>query len=300
MSFLPIEPYLVELLRALAQEKCEIVIAGGLGIYLKRRWVAREMERAGRRGRFDPLPLPDARATEDIDAFLSLDVFALPMRASFRDVLAQLGYIPRTNYYQFKKPMRSDPEAFVLLDLLAPLAAREGIKSSKPPRIGPSDNHVSHPNARLHAHVTPEAFAVSYSPQELLFVGPTPEGIEFSGVVRVPHPFASLCMKIKAAHDHERTPPELRAPRKRGEKHATDVYLLVAMLNEAEHEQTEAFVRRFWDHQEFVEIRQAVLALFQTPEHPGCLVIERNTRGPIDLANFSAAILELFAPEHTA
>jgi hypothetical protein len=37
VSYLPIEPYLIELLHTMSAEDCRIVIAGGLGIYLKRR-----------------------------------------------------------------------------------------------------------------------------------------------------------------------------------------------------------------------------------------------------------------------
>jgi hypothetical protein len=185
-SYLPIERYLIELLHAMAAENCVIVIAGGLGIYLKHRRVVHEMEHAQRKGLFDPLPLPDARATDDIDAFLSLDVFMMPMRASFRGVLARLGYTPRTDYYQFKKQMTPDSSLEVLLDLLAPHEERDGIKT-KPPRIGPADNQDFPPDLRLHAHVTPEAFAIDHGLQELELSGRTPDGQEFNGFVRIPH-----------------------------------------------------------------------------------------------------------------
>jgi hypothetical protein len=253
------------------------------------------MEHAQRKGLFDPLPLPDARATEDIDAFLSLDIFALPMRASFRGALTRLGYTPRTHYYQFQKSTASNPSFTVLLDLLAPLDVRDGIKT-KPPRIGPVDNQDSPPEQRLHAHVTPEAFAIEHGCQELALVGQTPDGHEFNGVVHIPHPFASLCMKIKAAHDHERTPIEQRLPRKRGEKHAPDVYLLMAMLNETEFDQVAAYVQRFRAHPQFIEIQQAARALFETPNHPGCRTIENNIRDALDLGKFCAAMGELFGP----
>lgn len=62
MSPLPIESYLVELLRRMEQAALRPIIAGGLGIYLKRRWVVEQIESFGRRSRSSTIP--EARATD--------------------------------------------------------------------------------------------------------------------------------------------------------------------------------------------------------------------------------------------
>jgi hypothetical protein len=104
-------------------------------------------------------------------------------------------------------------------------------------------------------------------------------------------------MKIKAAYDHERTPITQRVPRKRGEKHAPDVYLLMAMLNDVEFDQVAAYVEQFREHPHFVEIQRAALMLFKRPSDPGCLTIEKNIRSTLDFDRFCAAISELFGPD---
>lgn len=69
MSFLPIEPYLIELIVRMDAEHVSLIIAGGLGIYIKRRWVQAQVEAGDRTNLFDSLP--DARATDDIDALVT-------------------------------------------------------------------------------------------------------------------------------------------------------------------------------------------------------------------------------------
>lgn len=57
MSPTVIEQHLIELLRRMTAQQFELTIAGGLGIYLKRRWI----EQTGHETIFEALP--DARAT---------------------------------------------------------------------------------------------------------------------------------------------------------------------------------------------------------------------------------------------
>ncbi len=145
---------------------------------------------------------------------------------------------------------------------------------------------------RLHAFATPEAFAIDERPQALPLRGLTPRGEIYDGVVRVPHPFASLCMKIKAAADFEHAPVADRKPR--GQKHAQDVYLLLAMLSEEEWDQSHELRVRFGDHPELQSIRAAVTEFFAGPEQPGCFTIRRTTNDA-DIDRFSQLIRELFA-----
>ena len=52
------------------------------------------------------MPLPDARATDDIDSFLALEIFTRNEVERFRSVLDGLGYTAteKGKYLQFTKP----------------------------------------------------------------------------------------------------------------------------------------------------------------------------------------------------
>lgn len=298
MSYLVIEPSLIELLRHAEQSNVRLVVAGGLGIYLKRRWVVLQIEEHGRKSLFSSFP--DARTTEDIDAFLSLQIFERPARATFRAMLRKLGYSPRTNYYQFDKPLDGASEAKVVLDLLAPRGTGPNIKNNKPPRIGPKDNRDSPPDEQLHAHETPEAFAIECGPQELSLTWHDPHGDIHAYKVTVPHPFASLCMKVKAAYDYQFGPAEKR--KKDGHKHAFDVYLLTAMLSPDEYEESRNYARQHSNLPEFTQICRATRELFQTPHHPGCVTVMDENDGPRNLIDdalfprFCDVVCKLFEP----
>lgn len=289
MSYLPVEPYLIELLHGLSREKIEPIIVGGLGVYLKRRWVQEEIE-AGRR---DALiaPIPDARATDDIDAFLRLEVLFHPERADFRRVLTECGYVARKEYIQFERPTE-DPKRKVILDLLA-LPVRDPrvkvVNNSRPRRMGERNQKTDPP--MLHAYPTPEAFAVEDRVQLIPLHGRGPGGLEVAGEVRVPHPFAALCMKIRAAADHERTPPaEQKA---RGHKHARDVYLLVAMLSPDEAEECDELRRRYRDHPEFQKLCRERGEFFAASGSPGCVTLTRSVPDAA-LDRFIGVVSELF------
>jgi hypothetical protein len=297
MSFLPIEPYLIELIERMERDGISLILAGGLGIYLKHRWVLEQLEAGRRKSLFDVVP--DARATDDIDAFFQLQVYFQPTRSEFRQSLTELGYRPYLDYLIFEKPLPDDGERKIGLDLLAPLSDDPRLKADKPGkpgklrRLGPVDNKQSPPDERLHAFATPEAFAIEESPQTLPLVGRNPDGVPYDGMVRIPHPFASLCMKIKAAADFERAPVSERKPR--AEKHAQDVYLLLALLDEQEWNECNEIRDRFSNHSELRSISEAVTELFAAPDLDGCVTIARNTRDA-DLRRLSEVIRELFPP----
>lgn len=285
-----IEPYLVELLRPMAEEGFPLIVAGGLGIYLKRRWVEQTRQQTLW------TPLPDARATHDIDYFLALEIFQQDRVSRFRGTLARLGYQvhEKARYYQFIKPVTGVPVDHVKIDLHTRLPRDDEATQLKLQnhRLGRSGHRAFR---TLHAWATPEAFAIDEGVQELPFAGSDPADIRFEGVVRVPNPFASLCMKLTAAGDYERTPIENRDPLQR--KHAFDVFLLTAMLSESEVSQVSAFTRQFAGHAAMPAICNDIVRFFGAPDAPGCntlrgLVQERRA---IDLTRFCAVLRELFA-----
>lgn len=98
-------------------------------------------------------------------------------------------------------------------------------------------------------------------------------------------------MKIKAAWDYEHTTPSQRKPR--GQKHARDVYLLMAMLSADEWRECGELRDQFVEHTELRLICDAVTEIFATPDQPGCITIAGNLRD-VSLARFTDVISELF------
>lgn len=297
MSYLVIEPHLCELLEHAEGEGLQLVIAGGLGIYLKRRWVARETADNGRKNLFDEIP--DARVTEDIDAFLGMEVFLREPTdgvSRLRNMLTKLGYKPfeKARYFQFLKELEGERRVKVDLHARLPRDGEGDRVKLVPPRVGRRGTSAFR---TLHAWATPEAFAIEERVQTINLSMTTNSG-PLATIVRVPHPFASLCMKIKAALDHERTPLAERRPS--GDKHAFDIYLLMAMLNEPEFEQVQRLGVQFADNLAASEITDGVRELFSAPERPGCETIRREfkrismPREP-ELDLFCPLLGELFA-----
>ncbi len=291
MSYLVVEPHLIELVRTMDAQGFVLTVAGGLGLYLKRRWVEQQVLEHTRMNLI--AAVPQARPTVDIDVFLSMDVFLAPPETGvtrFRAALETLGYrvLPTASHFQFAKTVGNRT---IKLDLHArlPRPAEPGLKY-KHPRVGRSNQ----PPQPLHAYGTPEAFAIEERPRRVPLLAP--DGGPFAGEVQVPHPFAALCMKIKAALDHERSPPEMRKPV--NQKHAFDVYLLLAMLDREESDELRSMVQTFADHPELLVIQTAVTELFGAAGAPGCRTIEvqgRDLGEPVlDLARFSALLGEHF------
>lgn len=295
MSYLVIEPHLHELLEHAEAERFQLLIAGGLGIYLKRRWVARETADNGRKNLFDEIP--DARATDDIDAFLGMEIFLREPTdgvVRLRAMLKRLGYEPfeKARYFQFLKERDGGGKVKVDLHARLPRDGETNHIKIAPPRLGRSGHSAFR---TLHAWATPEAFAIDEQVQELNLSLTTNAG-PLAATVRIPHPFVSLCMKIKAALDRERTPPAERLPR--DDKHAFDVYLLMSMLDEPEFAQVQQLAGQFAHDLAASEITDGVRELFADPGRPGCETIrreiKRTSRLEPDLDRFCPLLGELF------
>lgn len=294
MTDLIVEPHLIELIRTMDSAGFSLIVAGGLGLHLKRRWVASQVREYGRKNLIPVVP--QARTTLDIDVFLAIEVFLLPPEdgvTRFRRTLESLHYTvhARAAYFQFSKPCG---DRLIKLDLHTRLPdTAEAELKYNPPRVG-RKQQPPHP---LHAYGTPEAFAIEEHPQKVPLVGNDPDGHPFAGTVQIPHPFAALCMKIQAALDHERTPLADRRPV--DQKHAFDVYLLLAMLDREEYDETTRMLRTFADRPELLAIQAGVKDIFGSAEAPGCRTIELQARvlddPPLDLPRFSVLLNELLA-----
>lgn len=227
------------------------ILVGGLGMALKRAHLTRQGEKTL------AAELPQARVTTDIDLALRIEVLADVVRAnSIREVIDQLEYEPVNPNWQFHKLLLpADNQTRFTLDLQAKLPEDESNVRADAVRVGKAKG------LGLHGRTTPEAFAVEHSPQAIPI---SRDGREAQ--VLVPHPYAWINMKVRAAYDwyqYDQGQITLREGQKPpSEKHLFDVVLLVAMLTNKEIEDCEAIRKGFADLNISGDIRHEAEALF--------------------------------------
>lgn len=277
----PLYPHLLEILAQPAARY--LILAGGFGIRLKRGYMA-DLVRDGR-ARTLLADFPEARATSDLDFFLRLEAFVNGEGAEdVRSMLDALRYTVREGreHWQFARPLGSGHEgAEILFDLLArPPEPEEGEQVRfDVRRVRRRGQHIA-----LHGRTTPEAFPVEDSVFQLPLAARRDDGSTL--YVPLPHAYSWICMKTVAGHDwlqgRERARPA-------SEKHAFDVYLLVAMLTEDELRQCVAMHRRYADHDELSGIRLGATELFGTADSPGFLQARRIAGRELDFETFRQA-----------
>lgn len=266
----PLIPHLLDILARASADS--FILGGGLGLNVKRSHVLHEATPT-------LVPeLPEARATSDIDLFLRLAVFVRPEQGqALRAVLDDLDYSPLTPNWQFSKPLdASIAGSDLVVDLLAREPTRDEGVRVRNLRVG------SESKAGLHGRETPEAFAVEASPVLI--------GIQRGGAVVarvwVPHPYAWINMKLRAAHDwllYDRAPWPLREGQDPPSgKHAFDVILLLAMLTEAERDESKALAEEFREHAVGASIRLEAATLFETEQSLGWTEAKRRTGIDLD------------------
>ena len=260
----PLLPHLMDIASDPASDG--LILAGGFGMRLKQA----QLQRTGARTLITPFP--EARATQDLDFFLRIELFIQKERGqAVRSLLDRLEYREKRRQWQFEKAQSPDaPERNVIVDLLArdPDPTTEAVKTKKF-RVG------SGAGIGLHGHETPEAFAVEDSPQPIRVWGLGTDGQEVEATVFVPHPFASLNMKVTAAHDWLRYARGEATDRERSEKHVFDVYALVAMLTEQELTEGRGLAAKYADHPLAQANKEHIRELYGSTDARGFLAVRQ-------------------------
>ncbi len=212
----PLMPHLVELVAR--PEAQNAILAGGFGLRLRQaalRAVGATMLIS---------EVPQARATQDLDLFLSVQVWMPPdeQATAFRSLLTELGYEEHWPTCQFRKPWKGGQNR-IKLDLQArrPTDAESEVKVKTKKGVSQVGKGMGY---SVSGYETPEGFAVEDSPQSISVAhGDT------TAIVRVPHPYAWLNLKVRAAHDWLSEDRGELAPKPGADarlKHVFDVYLL--------------------------------------------------------------------------
>jgi hypothetical protein len=274
----PLLPYLAEIV---ARPECRgIILSGGFGLRLKQHYLGRLQDAAGGQ----PITLiedvPDARATLDLDLFLNVNIWIDLERAHALGAALKgpLGYETAIHSWQFRKPMTGAINGRVKLDLMA-RGPRDDEhvnvkgKRGKPQQVG------REMGTGISGWHTPEAFAIDDSPISVTFLF----GDENYSVL-VPHPYAWMQMKIRAAFDwlqEQRGLADLKLTATGDRvrlKHVYDVYVLTAMLTQGELAECTALAQNYANHEEARKTRAQAIELYGSADAPGTQAVEAYSR----------------------
>lgn len=219
MSMAPLVTALLDLTHELPDLPKPLLIGGGFGLYLKQRDLEDRDIQTLIPGEF----WPPARATEDIDLVLPVEIISsrADMQA-LRNAFDRLGYVSDVDFLQFT---RQTPMGPVKVDFLTgdiPRQHRSKVKISRP-RVRPKGG------VRLHAYLTPEALALESHSFELTLRGVRSNGEPSDVRVCIPNPFTYLLMKLHAFRDRADDEQKQLA-----RHHSLDVFRIVAMLTRPE------------------------------------------------------------------
>lgn len=238
-----------------------LIIGGGYGLLLRQEYVADTGIRTVR-------AIPEARSTNDLDIFLSVEIVTDGDKmAALRDVLHESGYTPivGAEHYQFQKEVsyRNAPRT-VKVDLLAPPPRDPGLLD----RLRIDVRRIRHRDVgKIHAHVAPEAFSVGEGVTTLVLTE--------NPVIQVilPHPYSFLLLKLYAYRDRRSDPAK-----EHGLYHAFDLYRIIAMMTEEEYVAAQQLRDRFAGDEIVMEARRIVTEFFSHPDLPGALAILQHAR----------------------
>ena len=244
-------PHLMDMLAAKG-----LILAGGFGIRVKQDYLASIQAKTLL------TPVPPARATSDLDFFLTMEIFMSDhVQQSIRDIIDRLGYAPKHENWQFAKQLANGfSERQVTLDLLSRHPTETENVKLRPPRVG---------EGPLHGRNTAEAFAINIEPTHIALNGHASDGRLLRATVSVPHPYAWINMKVRASYDWLRMTRGEIKPKPFSEKHAYDVYTLVAMLQDHELSRGAEIASKFEDHPVAILVREQAPELFSTRNSAG-------------------------------
>ena len=281
----PLRTSLLDLLYEIRDEDMPLTVGGGFGLFLKR------MHLVDRRARTLFTELPEARATNDIDVYLRVDLLTDSSRtATLVEAIHRLGYVvvEEAKYFQWRRSLDVNgvPQEVKLDALVGPLGISRQKLQVKPPRVRPKGKSVG-----LHAHQTDEALFLEDAPIAVELTGDRSSGEEYVATVFVPEAFPYLLMKLTAFADRK-----VDTNKDLGRHHALDAYTIVGMMTEAEYDRARALAERSRSDPHFVRACEIVAADFGTPTSLGILRMREHQlfRDGLRVGEFSAVLKEIF------
>ncbi len=278
---------LLDLLYELKGSSIQITVGGGYGLYLKRQQI--EASQAVTLLSF----IPSARSTNDLDVFLQTQVIANSddVKAVW-DALQRLGctVVEISKNFQFSRNIQSGERSYqVKFDFLTKM----------PPNLSETQQVVvkgirvkNKESGDVHAHLTKEAIAVEDTPSAVQLTGMRTSGDDYTDTVHIPQVYPYLMMKLFAFRDYEtkKKDPE------QAQKHALDLYSIIAMTTEKELEIAEQLKQRYGQTTEAQQAGRIVEEFFSRNTDLGIIRLRENQAGIPDNeeAEFKSLLSDLF------
>jgi hypothetical protein len=238
--------------------KADLLLGGGLGLYLKQE----HLRQTGTRTLIPLDRLPQPRTTEDIDLFLRAEVIADAHEvARYRRALDSLGFrvVEGAKWMKFVRPIGATE---VVLDLMAgPLGEHTGRVQASDTRIRPRDLEAE---VGLHARRTDDAVGVERSPLRLSIHGRRSDNTRTTVEVLVPQAFSYALMKLGALRDRIDD-----VDKQQGRHHAMDLYRIVGLLTEQEDKITNLIANEHIHSPVVVEARRTIDTLLAPSDGRG-------------------------------
>lgn len=289
-TFANLGAHLLDLLHVLEGKNIPIILVGGFGLFLRQERVRlTEIETQYEY-------IPPARATDDFDTLLMLELMADIARVEqLREALDDLKYeiVPGAENYQFlKKGSAAGTHRDIKIDLLARLPDAEfPTLRADARRVKPREK-----NSPLHARRTDEAFAAEEAPAPIGLKGVRTDGSEYEAQLLLPNPYSLFLMKLFAFRDEEENRKKRLngANQKYSRKHAGDLYRLAATLSREEDSQIAAFRARHTENPLAKEASKIVQFYFSDVTAAGILRLIEEL-GDLDvLPDFIDFLVETF------
>ena len=283
---------LLDLLGELDGHDIPLTIGGGFGLFLKRE----ALEQRRTQTLFENLP--EARATNDIDLFIRVDVLADFERTKvLADAIGRLNYEPirGAEFMQWKKEalVAGVPREIKLDFLVGPLGTDRDQLHLKGSRRARPRSQNEDARLQFHASRAEEALHIDKEPFVLEISGTNSHGEDLEAEVFVPHSFPYLMMKLCAFHDRKND-----ERKDLGRHHAMDLYRIVGTMVEQEYNRTLSLAREYHQHEQTRRVAQIVEDDFATPTTLGLLRLREHPlfREGFQLNEFIEVLGEVFTP----
>lgn len=266
-------------------EKIPLIVGGGFGLYLRQE----QLRQSGERTLFEKLPEP--RATNDIDLFITMEVLVdVNIVKELQQQIEHMGFKPVKGAEYFQWLGIDDEGREVKIDLLCGPIGKyaDRLHTNSLPRIRPK---APKNTVKLHARQTNEAIELDNKMIQIEVTGEDSDGKTRASIIYLPHPFTYLMMKLFAYDDRKND-----NKKDEGRHHAMDLYRITAMMTESEYKQAQRIAETYQGDERIIRAQQIISSHFSNSTDLGMLRLREHQlfREEFPLEEFSKVLHEVF------
>jgi len=269
-------PHFVPLWADLMGIAPEIKLAGGYGLFLKQQWLLSPRDDRPRtlvpieRWREDR-----PRVTKDIDLIVDVDLIASrDEQEDLQRVLGAHGFevVPGNARWQFEKKLGRDRSVLVDFHAPPPEPSRKDVKAqARRVKPNPSMKQIGIHGRENFQAVCAELFPFTFLLAGLMIVLPNPVTLAFMKI-------AAARDQYHAARDAEKTAEQRETANGQAQKHAADLFRIVAMITREENDGIPSVLHDARSADAFREAQETFGELFGSIDSWGIRVAGSNWR----------------------